>query len=60
MALAVLDDAVEDVYDAITSAGEIDNTYFIFASDNGGCAEAGGRNYPLRGQKGSIFEGTYN
>ena len=35
----------------------LDNTYIIFASDNGGCAASGGRNYPLRGQKGTLFEG---
>jgi len=29
----------------------------IVASDNGGCSAAGGQNYPLRGQKNSLFEG---
>ena len=35
----------------------MDNTYFIFASDNGGCYSAGGKNGPFRGTKGTIFEG---
>jgi hypothetical protein len=35
----------------------MDNTYIIFASDNGGCYQAGGRNGALRGTKGSLWEG---
>jgi arylsulfatase A-like enzyme len=57
MALGVVDGAIEEIYTAVDSAGQLDNTYFMLASDNGGCAKAGGRNYPLRGQKGSLFEG---
>jgi Sulfatase len=37
--------------------GLMDNAYVIFASDNGGCYSAGGKNGPLRGTKGSLFEG---
>ena len=35
----------------------LDNTYIIFASDNGGCPASGGKNTPLRGSKGTLFEG---
>jgi arylsulfatase A-like enzyme len=55
--LALLDEAVESIYDALDASGQLDNTYFIFASDNGGCPEGGGRNGGLRGGKGSLFEG---
>jgi hypothetical protein len=57
MSLAILDDAVEDIYDELVDKGIMDNSYFIFASDNGGCYAAGGKNGPLRGTKGSLFEG---
>jgi arylsulfatase A-like enzyme len=33
------------------------NTYIIFASDNGGCPQGGSRNTPLRGGKSTLFEG---
>ena len=36
LSLAVLDEAVESIYAAVEAKDEIDNTYFIFASDNGG------------------------
>jgi len=57
MALYLMDEAVGDIEDAVDAAGQLENTYFIFTSDNGGCRGAGGRNYPLRGNKGTLFEG---
>jgi arylsulfatase A-like enzyme len=56
-AVAVMDKALENIYNALDDKGVLDNTYILFASDNGGCPTAGGRNYPLRGTKGSLFEG---
>lgn len=32
---------------------------YIISSDNGGCFKSGGKNGPLRGTKGSLFEGTF-
>ena len=55
--IAVMDKAVENIYNALDDKGVLDNSYILFASDNGGCPTAGGRNYPLRGTKGSLFEG---
>ena len=57
MALYLMDEAVGDIETAIEDAGQHSNTYFIFTSDNGGCKESGGRNGPLRGNKGTLFEG---
>eukprot|EP01034_Spumella_vulgaris_P025603 gene25603-32076_t len=57
MSLLLLDRAVNSVYDALVEADQIDNTYMIFISDNGGCVNIGGRNGPLRGGKGTLFEG---
>ena len=57
MSLYLMDDAVGKIVDAVEDAGQSDNTYFIFTSDNGGCYDSGGRNGPLKGNKGSLFEG---
>jgi len=52
-----MDEAMGKVYDAVDKAGQLSNTYIIFTSDNGGCYNAGGRNGPLRGNKGTLYEG---
>ena len=57
MTLSLLDDAVGDIHDALDEKGILNSTYIIFSSDNGGCYLAGGKNGPLRGTKGSLFEG---
>mmetsp|Transcript_7368 Transcript_7368/g.10983 ORF Transcript_7368/g.10983 Transcript_7368/m.10983 type:complete len:623 (-) Transcript_7368:207-2075(-) len=57
MALNLLDSSVQTVVEALAAKGQMQNTYVIFASDNGGCYQAGGRNGDLRGSKGSLFEG---
>ena len=56
-ALILLDRAISKIYEAVDDAGVKDETYFIFASDNGGCYDAGGKNGPLRGSKGTLYEG---
>ena len=55
--LALMDSAIESVYYGLDSRGVLDNTYIVFASDNGGCPASGGKNTPLRGSKGTLFEG---
>ena len=57
MALTLMDDAVESIHDALDSVGQLENTYIIFSSDNGGCYSAGGKNGNYRGTKGSLWEG---
>jgi arylsulfatase A-like enzyme len=57
MSLSVFDAAMEDIYNALGDKGILDNSYIIFASDNGGCFLSGGKNGPLRGTKGALFDG---
>jgi arylsulfatase A-like enzyme len=56
--LAGLDTAVGQVLDGIEESGEEENTLIFFISDNGGPQRANGSdNTPLRGDKGTVFEG---
>jgi arylsulfatase A-like enzyme len=55
--LYLLDQGVEKIYNALDDKGILDTTYIIFMSDNGGCWYGGGKNSPLRGSKGALFEG---
>jgi len=58
--VAMLDDAVGAVTDALAARGWWDETLMVFASDNGApldVAESGGNNYPLRGGKYSSWGG---
>jgi hypothetical protein len=43
--------------ESLESIGQLENTYIIYASDNGGCPIDGGYNSALRGTKGTLFEG---
>lgn len=53
-----MDDAIGVVLDALRESGQEEDTMVIFLSDNGGPTEVtNSRNFPLRGAKGSIFEG---
>ena len=55
--LNLVDSAVKSIVDAVDDVGQSSNTYFILTSDNGGCYKTGGANGPLRGNKGTLFEG---
>jgi len=52
-----VDWSVGRVMAAIRELGLADNTLVIFTSDNGGATRHGAVNLPLRGAKGSTFEG---
>ncbi|XP_004612825.1 arylsulfatase J [Sorex araneus] len=55
--LACLDEAVHNVTRALRAHGFYHNSILIYSSDNGGQPAAGGSNWPLRGSKGSYWEG---
>lgn len=57
-----MDKSLGNIMDWVADKGIAENTIIIFMSDNGGYSvgrggEAAQRNYPLRGGKGSCFEG---
>ena len=60
-----IDAAVKEVVDALKNKADkytdgtsmYDNTYIVFTSDNGGSNDNGASTYPLKGSKGSFFEG---
>lgn len=53
--LSAADEAIGQIIDALEKAGLRENTLIVFSSDNGGPKP--GENTPLRGFKGSIYEG---
>lgn len=55
--LRCIDTSVEGIIATLGENGYYDNTLFVFAGDNGGAPKNGGYNYPLRGSKGTLFEG---
>ena len=57
LSLKILDNAIGDIVDALEDQHMLNSTYIILFSDNGGCKYGGGKNYPYRGMKASLFEG---
>ena len=57
--LSAIDDGVGDIYKMLLNYGISENTIIVFMSDNGAPANLsdGSINDPLRGYKGSLFEG---
>ncbi|XP_064102774.1 arylsulfatase B-like isoform X4 [Macrobrachium nipponense] len=52
-----LDEAVDRVVQALKDTGHYDNSIIIFTSDNGGPTVSAGNNWPLRGNKTTLWEG---
>ncbi|KAF8355488.1 sul-3 [Pristionchus pacificus] len=55
--LAAMDVAIARVVKALKQRGLYDNTIIIFSSDNGGGVDFGASNWPLRGEKDTLWEG---
>jgi len=52
-----LDHAMERVVHSLKETGFYENTIIVFTTDNGGAVKKGGNNFPLRGTKGTLYEG---
>ncbi|XP_046553551.1 arylsulfatase I-like [Haliotis rubra] len=52
-----LDDAVYNITTVLENLGFMDNLLLVFTTDNGGLPTQGGNNWPLRGGKGTLWEG---
>ena len=52
-----MDESVRNITRTYEQLGILNNTLIILSTDNGGQPTAGGYNYPLRGNKGTAFEG---
>ena len=52
-----LDDNVGKILDELKAQQIADSTVVLFTNDNGGQTKTGANNFPLRGGKGSLFEG---
>ena len=55
--VSAMDDGVGKILSALDEEGIADDTIVVWVSDNGGNIRAGASNEPLRGGKGSTFEG---
>ena len=52
-----MDAGIGEVLTALKETGQYEDTVIIFTSDNGGQANVGANNGPLRGEKQSMYEG---
>ncbi|XP_076449989.1 arylsulfatase B-like [Babylonia areolata] len=55
--MAAVDLSIYRIMRALEETKQDENTVVIFTSDNGGDAQLGSSNWPLRGSKGSVWEG---
>jgi arylsulfatase A-like enzyme len=53
-----VDESVKNITDTYKKLGIFDETIGVLTTDNGGHPAAGGSNYPLRGQKATLYEGA--
>lgn len=55
--MVAVDDSLRNLTNAYKSLDLWEKTVVIFSTDNGGNTDTGGSNHPLRGQKGTTWEG---
>lgn len=55
--VTAMDKSIGEVVKSYKKFGFWENTVLIFSSDNGGNMKAGASNWPLRGAKGTLYEG---
>lgn len=55
--LSALDDLIGHVVNELKKSDLYHNSIIVFSTDNGGNIRSGGNNFPLRGNKGGVFEG---
>merc|ERR1719464_2336092 len=56
--MRLTDDIIGEIIDNLKATDLWEDTLFILTTDNGGDIEKAGCNYPLRGTKGTLFEGN--
>ena len=55
--MQALDEGISNITTLLEAKGLLDNTIIIFSTDNGGQTAGGSSNWPLRGNKATVFEG---